>query len=290
MSRATEYKQNGFIEQKQKGYYAMRIRTRGGNMTSEQLRHVADLADKYAQGKLHFTTRQAVEMPWVPEIHYEAIMHEIVALGLLPAVCGPRFRTIVACPGAQVCKFGLQDVTTLAEQLDELCVGRELPAKTKLGISGCPNSCAKPQENDIGLQGTVLPKAGDGCVGCGACVKVCKAAAVKVADNSPKFDTTQCIGCGQCIKICPRKAIEQGQEGYQLYAGGKIGRFPQLGRVLVRLIPAQDAVLYIEAVLAVYVRLANKGERVAQMLKRIGYETFVVELNNEVIVMRKQAG
>jgi anaerobic sulfite reductase subunit C len=228
-------------------------------------------------------------MPWVAEIHYDAIMQEILEASLLPAVCGPRMRTIVACPGSAVCKFGLMDTTSLANKLDELFVGQELPAKTKLGVSGCPNSCAKPQENDIGLQGAVQPVLAQGCVGCGACVKVCKAGAVQLENSVPVFDKETCIGCGQCIKLCPKKAIDAAQCGYNLYLGGKIGRFPQLGKKIFNLIDENEVIIYLKAVLNAYQRLAKKGERIAQVINRLGIEVFKQEIRSEVSRQKQKA-
>lgn len=278
MHKSSEYKQHGFIEQKQKGFYSLRIRTRAGNMTTEQLRKVADLADKYAKGQVHFTTRQSVEMPWVPEVHYRAMMQEIKDAGLLWAVCGQRMRTIVACPGAAICRFGLVDTVSLAGKLDEIYVGQELPSKTKLGISGCANSCGKPQENDIGLQGVIEPVLGEGCIGCGVCSMLCKAQAVELVNDEPVFNKEKCIGCGRCMNICPERAIEAKYFGYNLYVGGKIGRFPQLGVKVVEAIAESDVVSYLEAVLAAYRSLAQKGERVANVINRVGLELFTSEI------------
>lgn len=278
MYKASEYRKNGFIEQKQKGFYSMRIRTRAGNMTTDQLRKVTDLADKYAQGQVHFTTRQSVEIPWVREIHYEAIQQEIKNTDLLAAPCGSRMRTIVACPGATVCRFGLVDTVSLASELDEILVGRDLPSKTKLGICGCANSCSKPQENDIGLQGVMKPILGEGCVGCGACSMLCKASAINMEKNEPVFTKEKCIGCGRCMNICPERAIEAKHYGYHLYVGGRIGRFPQLGVKVVEAIDESEVISYLEEVLRIYKNHANKGERIADVVNRIGIESFKSEI------------
>lgn len=282
MTKVDEYKKNGFIEQKQKGYYAMRIRTRAGNITSEQMRKIAELADKYGQGRMHLTTRQAVEMHWVPKAHYEEIMREILEAGLLPAVCGPRIRTIVACPGNAVCRFGVTDTVSMAEQLDELFVGCEVPAKTKLGISGCPNSCAKPQENDLGLQGVIIPAVQEGCMGCGACTRVCKVKAIVITENKPIIDTEKCVGCGQCVYTCAKQAFVVKVQGYNVFIGGKIGRQPGLGTKIFTAVPENDAVLYIEAIVGVYKRIGNKGERISQTIARIGINPFIAEAETEI--------
>lgn len=275
MDKKEEYKQKGFIAQKQAGFYAMRIRTRGGNMSSAQLYKVAELADKYGQGQIHFTTRQAVEMCGVPEDFYTDIAREIMDAGLLPAVCGPRVRTIVACPGSRVCRFGIADTTTLAEQLDQLFVGTEVPSKTKLNISGCPNSCAKPQESDLGLQGVVIPRVQAGCVGCGACTRVCKVKAIAVADSVPIIDRELCVCCGLCVRACPKQALVTDKQGYNVFAGGKIGRQPGLGTKMFTAVGEQEAVRYIDALIRAYRLLARKGERISQTLARVGKENFI---------------
>ena len=282
MTKADEYKKNGFIAQKQKGYYAMRIRTRAGNISSEQLRKIAELAEKYGLGRIHFTTRQAVEMHGVAEEHYQAIMQEVLAAGLLPAVCGPRLRTIVACPGGAVCRFGITDTVPVAEQLDKLFVGCQLPSKTKLNISGCPNSCAKPQESDLGLQGAVIPVIGAGCVGCGACTRACKVKAITVNGNCPSIDTNKCVGCGQCAQVCAKHAVTVKSRGFNIFAGGKIGRRPGLGEKIFSVVPEDEAVVYIDALLRAYRHLGCAGERIAQTLARVGIEHFVAESRKEV--------
>ncbi len=282
MQKIKEYRKNGFIEQRQKGYYALRIRTQAGNMTTGQLRKVTELADKYAKGQVHFTTRQSVEIPWVREKDYATIRRELKDAHLLSAVCGSRMRTIVACPGASVCRYGLVDTVSLAKKLDEIFVGRELPSKTKMGISGCANSCGKPQENDIGLQGVIQPILTEGCIGCGVCSMLCKAEAVKLENDEPVFTREKCIGCGRCMNICPERAIEAKHCGYNLYIGGKIGRFPQLGVKVVEGIDENEVVSYLEAVLQAYQKLAEKGERIAEVINRRGLESFKNEIANEM--------
>ena len=55
-------KKGGFMRQKQKGYFSLRIQVVGGNLTSENIRAVADVADKYGKGYVHMTSRQGVEI------------------------------------------------------------------------------------------------------------------------------------------------------------------------------------------------------------------------------------
>lgn len=274
---------HGRLEQRQKGFFAVRIRTRAGNLNSEQWRKVGDLADKYGRGQLHITTRQSVEIHWVSESRLDTIFQEIHDLDLLIAVRGSRIMTTIACPGVTLCKRGICDTITLATHLDNLVVGREQSGRTKIAISGCPNSCAKPQINDIGLHGVIIPTVADGCVGCNTCVQGCKVKAIEVRECVQCIDTEKCVGCGLCVMNCPKQALITKKEGYAVYVGGKIGRKPMLGIKMFAVISEQEAISYVEAILAAYNRLSYKGERIGDVMERIGMETFRQEILKQVV-------
>lgn len=271
-------KHHGLLEQTQKGFFAVRVRTVAGNLTSDQLRHLAELADKYGNGQLHITTRQSVELHGVKGDRLEDVFRAIDASGLLLAVRGPRVLTAISCPGATLCKQGISDTRALAARLDALMVGREQPGKTKIALSGCPNSCAKPQINDIGLHGVIVPAAVDGCDGCNTCAAVCKVGAITVRDRVPSIAAETCVGCGSCVRSCPRQALVGEKRGYAVYVGGKIGKKSLLGNKVFPFIPEQEAVTYIEAILGAYNRLANKGERIGDVVNRTGLAAFRQEI------------
>lgn len=271
-------RQHGHIKQQQQGFAAVRIRTIAGNMTSDQLRKVAYLSDKYGQGQLHITTRQSVEIHWVQENQLKTMFQEIYDFGLLLAVRGPRVMTVIACPGVTLCKRGIGDTTRLATQLNDCVVGRDLSGKTKIAVSGCPSSCAKPQINDIGLHGIIIPTVIEGCVGCNFCTQHCKVAAIKVEEMMPSIDSSKCIGCGACVKNCPQKALTAKRQGYAVYVGGKIGKKPMLGTKIFSVIPEQEAISCIQRILEAYSRLSFKGERIGTVINRIGMTNFQQEV------------
>jgi dissimilatory sulfite reductase (desulfoviridin) alpha/beta subunit len=73
--------------------------------------------------------------------------------GLKLAAAGRCVRGITACPGA-ACPRGLIDSQGLAQRLHTRIGDRDgLPHKFKIAISGCPNGCTKPRENDLGIMG-----------------------------------------------------------------------------------------------------------------------------------------
>ena len=69
------------------------------------------------------------------------------------AAVGLCVRSIKVCPGTTFCKKGLQDSVAVGSKLDELYHGKSLPNKLKIGVSGCPHSCADSGFKDIGLIG-----------------------------------------------------------------------------------------------------------------------------------------
>ena len=58
-------KKGGFMRQKQKNNFSLRLAVVGGNLTAENLRIIADVAEKYGDGHVHLTSRQSVEIPFI---------------------------------------------------------------------------------------------------------------------------------------------------------------------------------------------------------------------------------
>ena len=65
------------------------------------------------------------------------------------AAVGLCVRSIKVCPGTTFCKRVYQDSVSVGSKLDSLYHGRELPNKLKMGVSGCPHSCADSAFKDI---------------------------------------------------------------------------------------------------------------------------------------------
>jgi len=279
MTTKPDYKKYGFIPQRQKGLLLMRVRNRAGNLSAQDLNKIADLAQRFGTGEVHLTMRQGIEIPGVKEERFAEALQAIRDVGLLPAVCGARVRPIVACPGNSTCPYGLQNTRILAEELDEQFVGRDLPAKTKVAISGCPNSCTKPQANDIGFKGAVEPLIEQNvCVKCGACVKRCPAQAMKIENEKLTIDDQKCLACGVCTRLCPKQALSVGQSGYHVYVGGKGGRYSGEGVNIAAFVPADQAAVYLEAILAAYKELTDGKERLMSVIGKVGKEVFVAKV------------
>lgn len=266
-------KSGGIIMQKDDNFFAIRLRFPGGCISASQLPKLADVAKKYGQGLVRLTARQGMEIPWIKFKEIEAARRELAEAGLALGPCGPRFRTVTACPGMPICRLALVDCQSLALQIDRRFSGQLLPHKFKVSISGCPNACSKPLENEIGLCGTVLPVlAVENCTGCGLCIDICKEKALNLKDGKPVLDECRCMHCGDCVQICPTDAWKVEKKGYAVFTGGRMGRHPKLGERIVDFVNEEQGMEIIGRCLDFYQTHGNKRERFSDLMRRVGIE------------------
>lgn len=282
-STKPDYKKFGFIPQRQNGLLIMRIRNRAGNISADELCKVADLAKRYGNGEVHVTIRQGMEIPGVKEELFEEACQAILDAGLLPAVCGLRVRPVVACPGNNTCPYGLLNARALAEKLDTQYVGKDLPAKTKLAVSGCANACTKPQAHDIGFRGAIEPLINNElCIKCGACVKRCPAKSMVIKNGTLSIDYDKCLSCGVCVRACSKQALKTGRIGYHIYLGGKGGRYTREGEIIATFVCEERVIPYLEVILAVYQEMADKGQRLSAVIANFGLEVVKANIQNKL--------
>ena len=144
-------KLKGAFVQRDKKTYAVVPRTPMGMLTPVILENIAKVARKYEIPIIKITSGQRIALVGLkPEI-IDDVWKEL-GMDAAPAVqlC---VHYVQACPGNAVCKFGVRDSLGLGGKLEELFVGMELPAKVKIGISGCPLNCGEGYMRDLGAFG-----------------------------------------------------------------------------------------------------------------------------------------
>jgi dissimilatory sulfite reductase (desulfoviridin) alpha/beta subunit len=276
-----ELKAGGIISQRQKDMFSVRVRIVGGNVSSAQLCKISELAKQYGKNYVHITTRQGFEISHIKFEDVEKVQKELKEAGLILGACGARVRVVVACQGTDICPMALGDTQGLLKTLDERFYGRYgIPHKFKMGISGCPNACAKHNENDLGFMAVVEPALEDKetCIGCGLCVEICPGKAIELVGEKPVFDPTKCFHDGKCMGVCPTDALSACRSGWQVFVGGKWGRKPQLGLPIVNFVQLKQIPDIVEKILSVYVKLADKRERLGELINRLGLEKFCQEV------------
>ncbi|MEG0152274.1 MAG: NAD(P)/FAD-dependent oxidoreductase [Niameybacter sp.] len=143
--------EKGAVLQRDKETYAIAPHLTGGLVTPEQLRKIADVAEKYGAAALKVTAAQRIALVGIKENDLDAVWED---LGMKPgAAIGLCVRSVKICPGTTFCKKGLNDSVGVGAKLDGLYHGQNLPNKLKIGVSGCPHSCSDSHTRDIGLIG-----------------------------------------------------------------------------------------------------------------------------------------
>ena len=272
-------KKGGFMRQKQKNHFSLRLRVVGGNLTATQLAKIAEVAEKFGDGHIHLTSRQSVEIPFVKLEQIEEVKKALSEGGVEPGVCGPRVRTITACQGEAICPSGCIDTYALAKELDDRYFARELPHKFKFGITGCQNNCLKAEENDVGIKGGMTVECNhDDCIQCGVCVKACREGALRMEDGKIVIDREKCNNCARCVKSCPTDAWV-GESGYIVSFGGLFGNKIYKGEQIVPIIRDKETLFRVtDAAISFFEKHANAGERFRLTLERVGKEEFKKEV------------
>ncbi|GAB4364562.1 MAG: 4Fe-4S binding protein [Deltaproteobacteria bacterium] len=279
-----ELKKGGMMRQREAGRFSVRLHVVGGTLSTAQLSALREAADRFGRGEIHLTARQGVEIPHIPLESLSDLKAFLAPSGVEIGVCGPTVRTVTACQGCRVCPSGAIDSRELAEAIDREFYGKPSPHKFKFGISGCVNNCLKAEENDIGIKGWREPGWNPGpCTFCGICAAVCPADAIVVDAEAGTVSVhdAACIGCGDCIASCPSSAMTEKARGYRLFAGGKFGRRPFLGRRILPLLRTVEEVLAASrAAIDFFARNGKPKERFGDTLQRTGFEaleTFLAE-------------
>ncbi len=273
-------KKGGFMRQKQKNRFSLRLAVVGGALTAENLKKIAEVAEKYGDGHVHLTSRQGVEIPFIRLEQIDEVKEALAEGGCQPGVCGPRVRTVTACQGSEVCPSGNIDTYAIAKELNDRYFGKELPHKFKFGVTGCQNNCLKAEENDVGIKGAMkIQWKQEDCISCGLCAKVCRTDAITSTDHGIDIDFEKCNYCGRCVKSCPTDAWDA-SPAYLVSFGGTFGNGIFKGEELVPLITDQEQLFRVtDAAIGFFAKYANAGERFRGTIDRVGKEKLKEALN-----------
>ena len=131
------------------GTFSVVPRIYGGITTPDDLRRIADVAEKYQAGMVKITGGQRIDLLGIPKEHLPDVWRELD----MPSghAYTKAFRTCKTCVGTDFCRFGLGDSTTLGIDIEKRFQGIEMPHKVKMAVSGCPRNCAEATVKDVGV-------------------------------------------------------------------------------------------------------------------------------------------
>lgn len=227
--------------------HMQRIKVPGGLMTAEQLEALADVTDRWGRGVAHITTRQDLQIHWVPVGEIMEMYDRLLAVGITTrGACADTVRNVTGCPYAGVSPHEPFDVMPYALAIHEYFLfnplNLTLPRKFKIAVEGCPEDCAQVPINDIGYY-----------------------------------------------------AKEQGgRQGFSVWAGGGLGAQPYLAVPIADFVPAEDVLVWSEAIVRVQHRHAErknrKRARMKYVVKRLGVDRFRALVEEQVAAVEAERG
>jgi len=144
-------KPDGSILQRDKETYAIVPRTPAGVLSAEFLEQLAKVVRKYDIPITKITSGHRLALVGLKKDDIAKVWTDLGAdVGRATELC---LHYVQACPGNQVCSLGVQDSLGMGIELEKRYLGVEMPAKLKLGVSGCPMTCSEGYVRDIGLIG-----------------------------------------------------------------------------------------------------------------------------------------
>ncbi|MGA2232710.1 MAG: nitrite/sulfite reductase [Tepidisphaeraceae bacterium] len=143
--------------QRQAGYATVTVTCPLGDLSSDQMRWLADITQRYAGGNCRTTVEQNAVLRWVPHGQLINLYKELVVAGLADAGAG-TIVDVVACPGTDTCKLGIASSRGLAGELRTRLAAQNASAdeairNLHIHISGCFNSCGQHHVADLGFYG-----------------------------------------------------------------------------------------------------------------------------------------
>ena len=90
-------KKGGFMRQKQKNNFSLRLACVGGTLTAENLKKIAEVAEKYGDGYVHLTSRQGVEIPFIKLDDIDDVKDDLAKGGCKPGVCSFDSYIVLLC-------------------------------------------------------------------------------------------------------------------------------------------------------------------------------------------------
>jgi sulfite reductase beta subunit-like hemoprotein len=210
----------GIYSQRQAGVHMIRTKVPGGLLTADQMRQLAGIADDFAGGKGHLTTRQNMQFHFVPLRDVPDVLHRLADVRLTTReACYNTVRNVTACPLAGLHPEEPFDVQPYARRLAFAFLHKDLtdnlPRKFKVAFAGCPEDCIASAINDVGL----------------------------------------------------RAVIRDGVRGFSMTVAGGLGPLPVEAKLLHEFIPAEQVVSRVEAVIRVFNRHGNRGNKNKARLK-----------------------
>jgi nitrite reductase (NADH) large subunit len=136
------------------GTYSVIPRVPGGELTPDKLIVLGEVAKDFGL-YTKITGGQRIDLLGARVDQLPHIWKRLIDAGFESGhAYGKALRTVKSCVGSTWCRFGVQDSTSLAIEIELRYRGLRSPHKLKSAVSGCTRECAEAQSKDFGIIAT----------------------------------------------------------------------------------------------------------------------------------------
>ena len=261
------------------------------------IRDICDIADKYCDGHLRFTSRFNIEMMTPKKENVDGIVGDLKKIGLPIGGVGDCISNIVHTQGWIHCHSAATDasglVKAIMDELYDYFTEFKLHAKLRIAVACCINMCGAVHCSDLAVVGihTKPPKVNHEKLA-STCeipsvIASCPTGAIRRHSdkniNSVEVRDERCMYCGNCYTVCPSMPLSDPEgDGVAIYVGGKVSNsrkppmFSRLAVPFIRNNPPRwpEATAIVKQILKAYREGARDWERINDWIERIGWPRF----------------
>ena len=294
------------------------IRAGSGRLCSiDKIRMYCDLADKYCDGYLRFTSRHNVEFLLTKEENIDPLVKDLAKIGHPIGGIGNAISSIVHTQGWIHCHSAATDasgiVKCVMDEMIEYFENTKLPGKLRIALACCLNMCGAVHCSDIAILGVHRrPPRIDHANLRKVCEipnvsASCPTAAIRPAtvDGNPSVEVIEerCMFCANCFTVCPAMPLNDPlNDGVSIWVGGKVSNArhePMFSKLAIPFLPNNpprwpEVTMAVKNIVELWAKNANKYERMGEWIERIGWPKFFrmagIEFQKEHIDDFKYAG
>lgn len=266
-------------------------------LSTQKIRKYAELADKYCDGHLRFTSRHNVEFLLTKEEYIDPLITDLEALGHPVGGTGNAISSMVHTQGWIHCHSAATDASGIVKSvMDELLPyfkSIDLPAKIRVALACCLNMCGAVHCSDIAILGIHrrppridkenLPKMCE----IPNLIASCPTAAIRPSQYQGKpsveIDEDKCMFCANCYTVCPALPLNNPlNDGVSIWVGGKVSNArhePMFSKLAIPFLPNNpprwpEVTGAVKHIVELWLKNAKKHERIGEWIERIGWPKF----------------
>jgi len=286
-------------------------------VSTKKIRMFSELADKYSDGYLRFTSRHNIEFLLTKEENIDPLIEDLKALGHPVGGTGTAITSIIHTQGWVHCHSAATDasgvVKAVMDDLIEYFKEMKLPGKIRIALACCLNMCGAVHCSDIAILGIHRrpPKIAHDKIK-KQCeipnvVASCPTAAIRPTtvdgQQSVEIIEDQCMFCANCFTVCPALPMADAlNDGISIWVGGKVSNArhePMFSKLAIPFIANNpprwpEVTSAIRNIVEIWAKNARKHERIGEWIERIGWPKFFkmtgIEFQKEHIDDFKHAG